>query len=162
MADIGFFGKLSTARRPPRPGTFEFKAFQALTRLNVWMYRRTGGRGGGRFDRMPLCILHPRGAKTGQPRETPLTYLPDGERVVVIASYGGAPKSPSCFHNVKANPDIEVERDGRREPMTAHVASASERAELWPRIVEMNPGYDVYQQRTEREIPVIICAPRSP
>lgn len=161
MAEKGFWGKLSTASAPPPPGSLRFKAFRQITRLNVWLYRRTGGRIGGSFDGAPLCILHHRGAKSGQARETPLTYLPDGDDVVLIASYGGAPKSPAWYFNCKAHPDVEIERNGRREPMTARQADAAERAELWPRITAMYPGYDDYQRRTEREIPVLICAPRS-
>ncbi len=133
-----------------------------MTRLNVWLYRTSGGRIGGRFDAAPLCILHHTGAKSGEPRETPLTYLPDGDRVVLIASYGGAPKSPAWYFNLKAHPDIEIERLGRREPMTVHQADAAERADLWPRITAMYPGYGDYQERTTREIPVMVCAPRSP
>ena len=162
MADKGFWGKLSTASAPPPPGSFQFKVWKQFTRFNVWAYRKSGGRWFGNFDGAPLCILHHRGAKSGQERETPLTYLPDDERVVLIASYGGAPKSPAWFFNLKAHPDIEIERNGKREPMTARQATAQERAELWPRITDMYPGYGDYQKRTEREIPVIICAPRSP
>lgn len=114
----------------------------------------------GQMDAMPICIVHARGAKSGEPRETPLTYLRDGDRVVLIASYGGYAKNPAWYHNLKAHPDIEVERDGRREAMTARQADATERAALWPRIVDMNPGYAEYQERTTREIPVMVCEPR--
>jgi deazaflavin-dependent oxidoreductase (nitroreductase family) len=157
---MGFFTKLTTTGKPPKPGTPAFKAWQALTKANVWIYRKSGGRWFGKFDDAPLCIVHNKGAKSGEPRETPLTYLPDGDRVVLIASYGGAPKSPAWYHNLKANPDIEIERNGKREPMRAHQADAAERAELWPRIVDMYAGYGVYQERTDREIPVMVCAPR--
>lgn len=162
MADKGIWGKLTTSSAPPPPGSVQFRAWKAITRLNVWLYRRTGGRVGGSFDGAPLCILHHRGAKTGAPRETPLTYLADGDRVVLIASYGGAPKSPAWYFNLRAHPEVEIERFGRREPMRAHQAGADERAELWPRITAMYPGYGDYQARTEREIPVMVCAPRSP
>jgi deazaflavin-dependent oxidoreductase (nitroreductase family) len=162
MADKGFWGKLSTRSAPPPPGSFQFKVWKRITGLNVWIYRKTNGRIGGNFDGAPLCILHHKGAKSGQARETPLTYLPDGDKVVLIASYGGAPKSPAWYFNLKAHPDIEIERNGRREAMTVHQADAAERTALWPRIVDMYPGYDTYQQRTEREIPVMVCVPRSP
>jgi deazaflavin-dependent oxidoreductase (nitroreductase family) len=162
MADKGLWGKLSTASAPPKPGSVAFKVWKGFTKANIWVYRKSGGRFLGQFDKAPLCILHHRGAKSGQARETPLTYLPDGDRVVLIASYGGAPKSPAWFHNLMAKPDIEIERGGTREPMTARKADAAERTELWPRITDMYPGYGDYQKRTSREIPVVICAPRSP
>jgi deazaflavin-dependent oxidoreductase (nitroreductase family) len=160
MAGKSLAQRFTTAGKPPKPGTLAFKAWRALTRLNMKVYRATGGRLMGNFGGAPLCILHHRGAKSGQPRETPLSYLPDGERVVIVASYGGAPKSPAWYFNLKAHPDIEIERRGKREPMRAHQADAAERAELWPRIVEMYGGYEVYQQRTDREIPVMVCTPR--
>ena len=160
MAEKGFWGRLTTSSTPPKPGTLAFRLWKGITDFNVWAYRKSGGRIGGSFDGAPLCIIHHRGAKSGQPRETPLCYLPDGERVVLIASYGGAPKSPAWYHNLKAHPDIEIERDGKREPMTAHQADAAERAELWPRVVDMYPGYGDYQKKTDREIPVMVCEPR--
>ena len=128
-----------------------------MNRLHVRLMRRGIL---GRMDAMPVCVVHCRGAKTGEPRETPLTYLPDGDRVVLIASYGGYTKNPAWYHNLKAHPEIEIERDGRREPFVAHQADGEERAALWPRIVDMNPGYADYQERTTREIPVMVCAPR--
>jgi deazaflavin-dependent oxidoreductase (nitroreductase family) len=161
VAQKGFWGRLTTSGKPPKPGTLAFRVWKGITRANMWAYRKSGGRLLGNFDGAPLCIVHHRGAKSGQPRETPLTYLPDGERVVLIASYGGAPKSPAWYHNLKAHPDIEIERNGRREPMAAHQADAAERAELWPRIVAMYPGYDDYQKKTDRQIPVMVCVPRS-
>jgi deazaflavin-dependent oxidoreductase (nitroreductase family) len=152
--------KVSTSGPPPKPGTLGFRVWTAFTRLNMAVYRATGGRVLGSFGGAPLCILHHRGAKSGQPRETPLSYLPDGDRVVIVASYGGAPKSPAWYHNLKAHPDIEIERKGKREPMRAHQAEGEERAALWPRIVAMYGGYAEYQKRTDREIPVMVCTPR--
>ena len=161
MADKGFWGKVSTSGPPPKPGSWQFRILQAVTKAHVLIYRRTGGRLLGSFDSAPACVLHHRGAKSGEPRETPLTYLRDGADVVLIASYGGAPKSPAWYHNITATPEIEIERDGRREPMRARRAAGDERAGLWQRIVAMYPGYADYQARTEREIPVMVCEPRS-
>jgi F420H(2)-dependent quinone reductase len=162
MAGKGFWGQLTTRTAPPEPGSLRWKAFQVVTRLNVWAYRRTGGRVGGSFDGAPACILHHRGARTGQARETPLVYLGDGDRVILIASMGGMPKNPAWYHNLRANPDVEIERDGRREAMTAREAEGDERAELWRKVLAIWPGYDDYQARTDRRIPVMVCEPRSP
>jgi deazaflavin-dependent oxidoreductase (nitroreductase family) len=109
-----------------------------------------------------VLVVETTGARSGARRRIPLVYVTDGAGIVLIASKGGAPKNPAWYHNLKAHPDIEIERAGKREPMTAHQADAAERAELWPRITDMYPGYDDYQARTDREIPVMVCAPRSP
>ncbi len=153
MADKG------PGKPPPPPGTLGFHVFQALTKVNVLVYRATKGKLGD-VGGLPLHILHHRGAKSGQPRETPLSGLPDGDDVVLVASYGGAPKSPAWFHNCLANPDVEIERNGKRRPMTAHRAGAEERARLWPMVVAGYPGYATYQKRTEREIPLLVLEPR--
>ena len=162
MADKGFWGKLTSRLEAPRPGTPQWRAFQVVTKLNVWAYRATRGRVGGRFDAAPVCILHHRGARTQQKRETPLVYLPDDDRVILIASMGGMPKNPAWYHNLRANPDVEIERDGRRDPMTAREAEGAEREELWNRVLTVWPTYADYQARTARRIPVLICEPRSP
>ena len=153
-----------TSRTPPRPtpDTPGYRLAVALSRLNVWVYRRTGGRVGGTMAGAPVCILHHRGAKTGIERETPLLFMADGDDTVIVASMGGSPKHPAWYHNLRAHPDVELERDGERRPVRARVASAQERERLWPRLVELYESYDAYQARTDRELPVVICEPRSP
>lgn len=146
------------AKAPPAPGTFGFEVIKLLTRVNVLVYRGTKGRLGNLG--MPLCVLHHRGAKSGKPRESPLYCFEDDPNVVLIASYGGAPKSPAWFHNIMANPDIEIERKGKKAPFRARRANAEERAELWPRITAAAGNFAEYQEITDREIPVVICAPR--
>lgn len=160
---MGLWDKL-TSRTPPRPipGTPGYKVAVALGHLNVWVYRRTNGRLGGRMAGAPVCILHHRGAKTDVEREAPLLYLRDGEDVVLVASMGGSPKHPAWYHNLRAHPDVEIELDGDRRPVTARVATQTERERLWPMLVKMYPSYADYQARTERVIPVVKCEPRSP
>lgn len=155
----GIWGKVTSTVAAPKPGTPQWRAFQAITKVNVWLYRRTGGRVGGRYDQAPVCILHHRGAKTGQARETPLVYLADGERVIIVASIGGNPKNPAWYHNVKAHPDVEIEKNGRRRPMRARILDEHERAQLWPRLLTLWPAWEDYQARTTRRIPVVVCEP---
>jgi F420H(2)-dependent quinone reductase len=157
----GIWGKLTSAVEVPDTGSLRWNLLQHTTRFNVLLYRLSGGRIGGQFDAAPVCILHHRGAKTGQPRETPLVHLADGDRVVLVASIGGRPTNPAWYHNVRAHPDVEIEVRGRRRPMTARIAGAQERAELWPRLLEIWPAFDDYQARTERTIPVVVCEPRA-
>ena len=82
------------------------------------------------------------------------------DKVVLIASKGGADRDPDWYRNLVAHPDVEVVIAGRGRLMRARTASPQEKAELWPRVVAANPGYDGYQRKTRREIPVIICEPR--
>src|SRR4051812_36455970 len=156
----GLWGRLTSTVPAPRPGTPLWGPWQLVTRANVALYRLSGGRIGGRYDRAPLCILHHRGARTGAPRETPLVHLPDGDRVIVVASMGGNPRNPAWYHNVRAHPDVEVEAGGQRRPMRARVAGDEERAELWPRLLEVWPAWEDYQRRTERVLPVVVLDPR--
>jgi deazaflavin-dependent oxidoreductase (nitroreductase family) len=125
------------------------------------MFRATGGRLGGRFGRAPILLLHHVGRKSGEHRVAPLLYLPDGDRFVVVASKGGVDRNPAWFHNLMANPDTEVEvpRQGRLA-VRARKATDAERAELWPRLLEIYPTYAAYQRRTERQIPLVILERR--
>lgn len=158
---MGLWDRL-TSRTPPRPipGTPGYRFAVALGHLNVRLYRLSGGRIGGTMAGAPVCVLHHRGARTGAARETPLLFLADGDDIVLVASMGGSPKHPSWFHNVRVHPEVEIEDGKGRRACTARVANPSERERLWPRLVEMYASYADYQARTDRTIPVVICAPR--
>jgi len=130
-------------------------------RLHRTVYRLTGGRVGGRFGRLEQVLLTTTGRTTGEPRTTPLAVTVVGDRLVLIASDGGAPRHPGWYRNLVANPDVVVQRGAVRRPMRARTASGDERAELWLAAVANNPGYAAYQGRTDRQIPVVICEPRA-
>ncbi|MDP9294060.1 MAG: nitroreductase family deazaflavin-dependent oxidoreductase, partial [Actinomycetota bacterium] len=99
-------------------------------------------------------------AKSGKRRTTPLIYVRDGEDLVVVASKGGHPRNPGWFHNLRANPDTTVQVGSERRAVRARVADPQERARLWPMAVETFAGYSDYQERAEREIPLVILSPR--
>lgn len=121
----------------------------------------SGGRVGGSGFGMPTVELHTVGRKSGLPRSTMLTApVIDGDRVVLVASKYGDDRDPDWYHNLAANPDVELTMAGHRRPMRARRASAQEKAELWPRVVAAHRGYDRYQNRTKRDIPLIICEPQ--
>jgi deazaflavin-dependent oxidoreductase (nitroreductase family) len=158
----GLYGKLTSATRPPRPGSLAFRAWTAITDLNTWVYRRSGGRLGGAFDSAPVLLLHHVGRKSGEARVAPLIYLPDGDDLVIVASYGGAPKNPAWYHNLRAAPETTVELGRERRPVLAHVATPEERARLWPTLVDLYPAFDTYQDRTGgREIPLVVLKSRA-
>jgi deazaflavin-dependent oxidoreductase (nitroreductase family) len=100
------------------------------------------------------------GAKSGKARRIPLAYATDGDRIVLIASKGGAPKHPAWYHNLKANPDVEVWAKRRCGRYRAREVDGDERARLWQLAADYYPGYDTYQQRTGgRRIPVMVLEP---
>jgi deazaflavin-dependent oxidoreductase (nitroreductase family) len=154
------FSALTSLTQPPRPGTPQFAVWKRLTGLNIALYRATGGRLLGSFDGNPVLLLHHVGRRSGEPRVTPLLYLPDGDDVVVVGSMGGTPKHPAWFHNVCAAPDTEVELGRERRRVRARVAGPGERERLWPRLVRHYPAFQAYQDRAPREIPVVILSPR--
>jgi deazaflavin-dependent oxidoreductase (nitroreductase family) len=156
---------MTTSRRLPAYTPFQERVasplIKAMSAANTWVYRLSGGRIGGRFLRgAPVLLLTTIGRKSGQPRTAPLLYLEDGENLVIVASKGGMSHHPVWYLNLEANPDVEVEIGSARRPMRARRASDEEKSKLWPRLVAMYRDYDDYQARTDRNIPVVILAPR--
>ena len=133
---------------------------KAVNVVHRTVYSATGGRVGGSGFGMPVVILTTIGRKSGQPRDTMLTApLEDGDRVMLVASWGGDDRHPMWFLNLRDNPDVELTLRGKKRKMRAHVASPEERAELWPRITKDHANYAGYQTRTDREIPLVILDP---
>jgi deazaflavin-dependent oxidoreductase (nitroreductase family) len=128
--------------------------------VHQWLYEKTDGRIGRSIGGRPMLLLRHVGRKTGQHRVSALLYVPDGDNYAVIASKGGDPKHPGWFHNVMANPaDVQIGR--QRIPVRARVAEGDERARIWAKANEVNKGgYDTYQSRTVRTIPVVVLEPR--
>jgi deazaflavin-dependent oxidoreductase (nitroreductase family) len=130
-----------------------------VTRAHSAVYRASSGRIGGTLGGAENVLLTTTGRKSGQARTTPLVAVPDGERIVLVASFGGAPKHPDWYFNLSTNPDVMIQRGGERIPMRARTAGEIERAQLWPKVIAAFKGYDNYQKKTDREIPVVICEP---
>lgn len=121
------------------------------------LFEISGGRVGGSVAGMPVVELTTTGRKSGQKRTTMLTSpLRDDAKVVLVASYGGDDRHPSWFLNLRDNPEVEILMDGRRRPMHARVASAKEKAALWPKVIARYKGYAQYQTKTHRDIPLVI------
>jgi deazaflavin-dependent oxidoreductase (nitroreductase family) len=134
-------------------------AQRAVTGLHTQLFRLTKGMLGGRIGTVENVLLTTTGRKTGQRRTTPLTVTVDGDRLVLVASNGGARRHPDWYLNLSADPDVRVQRGSRSLRFRARTATGEERARLWRSVVRTYPGYEGYQRRTKREIPLVICEP---
>lgn len=121
----------------------------------------SGGRLGWEMVGMPVVEITTTGRKSGQPRTVMLTTpLQQGSTTVLVASRGGDDQHPAWFLNLQANPGVEVKiGGGAKQQMQARIATTAERAELWPQVIEVQPRYAGYQERTEREIPLVLLEP---
>lgn len=108
------------------------------------------------FTGLPMISLTTTGAKSGQARTVPLVGIPDGERLILIASNWGQDKHPAWYHNIRANPRVTVSHNGRSEEFTAREVAGEEREACWRQAVALYPGYGDYAVRTRRAIPVIV------
>jgi deazaflavin-dependent oxidoreductase (nitroreductase family) len=124
--------------------------------IHTALYRMSGGKLGASFKNAPVLLLTTTGRKSGKSRTMPLLYLRDDGRLVLVASSGGSPNHPSWFLNLRDDPVVEIALGRDRERRRARVATPEERERLWPRVVEMYSGYDDYQRKTSREIPLVI------
>lgn len=139
------------------PSDFMFKAISGVHRA---LFQASGGKLLNKGAGMPVLVLTTTGRKSGQPRSTMLTSpLQFDGKVVIVASRGGDDRNPDWFLNLEANPGVEVEMDGSKQSMTAHVADADEKADLWPKIIGPHANYAGYQKKTDRDIPVVVLAP---
>jgi len=132
-----------------------------FSRFNARRYIKSKGASMGQFGGRDICVASMTGAKSGKRRNVPLMYVPYKQGVILVASLGGAPKHPTWYYNLVKNPDIDVYVKGQQLALRARQASPTEKAEVWPICCEHYPDYADYQARTDRDIPVFICEPRS-
>ena len=144
------------------------KVIKYMAKAQVRVFRLTNGRigsnwriGAGFRKPVPTLLLDHVGRKSGHRFTTPLLYLDDGPDLVVVASQGGLPKNPQWYPNLMANPDttVRLRKEGVRR-VRARLAEPAERAELWPRLVELYADFEKYARWTDREIPVVVLEPR--
>jgi F420H(2)-dependent quinone reductase len=156
--------------KPPKPKRYEDMngaervlarvVVKWMSRVNTALFRLTKGRVGGRFlGGERVLLLTTRGKKSGKERIVPLLYLEDGSNLVVVASKGGWPEHPLWYGNLVADPKVEVQIGARREPRRARTATDAEHDALWPRLCDLYPSYQDYQNVTDRKIPVVILEP---
>jgi len=137
-------------------------ATRALGGLHRLLYYASGGRLGARLGGMSILLLTTTGRRTGTPRTIPLTFVRDGGSLVVVGSYGGMDRAPAWWLNLQHNPRASVQIGPLHHEVVARKASPGERARLFAEICARFPVYGRYQQRTTREIPVVILEPAAP
>jgi len=130
-------------------------SFKVAKIVHPLILRVSGGRVGGKVAGMPVLVLTTTGRKTGKARATPLTAVEHEGHTYVIASKGGDDRHPAWYLNLVATPEVSVQRAGRTEPMVARVLTPEEKAAVWPVVTRTYKGYAGYQEKTEREIPVV-------
>jgi deazaflavin-dependent oxidoreductase (nitroreductase family) len=129
---------------------------------HTWLVRVTRGRIGGRLGRLHFLLLHHVGAKSGTPRTTPLLYHPLTDAYLIAGSKGGSATNPAWVHNLRAQPDVDVEIPGAgvRVPVRAREVTGEERERLWALLIADWPFFRGYQRRTDRLIPVVVLERR--
>jgi len=123
---------------------------------HVDRYIETDGADGHDWNGRPTLLLTTRGRRSGEAHTLPLIYGRDGDRLLIVASRGGAPNHPSWYLNLLADPEVEVQVKGDRFHARAHPAGPDEKPRLWQTMTSVFPDYAVYQTRTTREIPVVV------
>jgi F420H(2)-dependent quinone reductase len=129
------------------------------TRLHIALYRASGGRIAGRAWGLPILLLGTTGRRSGKKRTTPLCYLVDGERLVVIASNGGMDWTPAWWLNLSDAPQVTIQTGRTQMAVRAREAVPGERERLWAEVTAIAPGYLKYEARTKRKIPLGILEP---
>lgn len=143
----------SPGRPPPR------WVIKTMTRLHVFLHGLTGGRAFNTLGGDEVCFVTMKGARSGRTLTLPLMYVPYRNGILLVASQGGAPKNPAWYHNLVKHPEIEIDHRGHHMRLRARLASAEEKAGLWPICDEHYRPYADYRKRTDRDIPIFICEP---
>jgi deazaflavin-dependent oxidoreductase (nitroreductase family) len=123
---------------------------------HVDRYRETDGEEGHDWQGTVTLLLTTKGRRSGEERTTPLIYQQHGDDYLIVASKGGADEPPAWFLNLEADPDVEVQVRGDRFRARARTAEPDEKPEMWRKMTATWPAYDEYQEKTSREIPVVV------
>ncbi|MFJ1913937.1 nitroreductase family deazaflavin-dependent oxidoreductase [Streptomyces sp. NPDC088147] len=142
----------------PLEGEYEPSSMQ-MAREQVEVYESSGGTEGTTLNGMPVIVLTTRGSKSGKIRKSPLMRVEHEGVYAAVASLGGAPKHPVWYHNIKADPRVELQDGPERQDMIAREVTGEEKTAWWNRAVEAFPPYAEYQTKTDREIPVLLLEP---
>ena len=126
---------------------------------HIRAYRETDGEVGYEWNGAPTLLLTTTGRRSGEPRTSPLIFGRDGDDYLIVASVGGMPKHPAWYLNLRADPNASIQVKADHLDVVARAASPDEKPRLWQIVNEVWPNYDVYQSRTDRDIPVVVLSP---
>ena len=149
-----------TPKEIGRQGSTGFRiVMKVLGTIHRTLYRASDGKLGRTFFGSSVLLLTTTGRKTRRPRTWPLSYLSEGNRLIVLAANGGQSNNPAWYTNLRANPRVSVQLGERTRLMIAQTAEGDERARFWARAVREYPAYEDYQRKTNRQIPIVILRP---
>jgi deazaflavin-dependent oxidoreductase (nitroreductase family) len=135
-------------------------AIKWMSKAQTWIFKKSGGKFGNKFLKgTEVGILTTIGRKSGEPRESPLLFLQEGQRIVLVASQGGRATNPMWYLNLVANPSVTFQTKDGHHTLTAREATDAERDEYWPKLDAMYADFANYRSYTDRKIPIIICDP---
>ncbi|OCB55710.1 hypothetical protein A5722_16510 [Mycobacterium vulneris] len=135
-------------------------AIKWMSRAQTWIFKKSGGRIGDKFLRgAEVGILTTIGRKSGEERDSPLLFLQEGKRIVLVASQGGRATNPMWYLNLVANPRVKFQTKHETLELTARDATDAERDEYWPKLDAMYADFANYRSYTDRKIPIVICDP---
>lgn len=158
---------MAKASRPLKPKQIEGlnsglvgTGIKWMSKAQTWIFKKTNGKLGNKFLKgTEVGILTTIGRKSGEPRDSPLLFLQEGSRIVLVASQGGRANHPMWYLNLKANPQITFQSKAGTSTLTARDATEPERDEYWPKLDAMYPDFANYRSYTDRKIPIVICDP---
>ena len=134
---------------------------RTVGRINVALYRASGGRIGGRVMGLPVLLLTLAGRRSGTLHTTPVSYLPDGDRYVVTGSGGGSASEPQWFRNLRAASVAEIEVGARKLTVSVSIADGPDRDALWQTLTARTTNFAKYQAKVDRQIPMAVLTPRT-
>ncbi|MDO3637541.1 nitroreductase family deazaflavin-dependent oxidoreductase [Mycolicibacterium arseniciresistens] len=135
-------------------------AIKWMSKAQTWLFKKSNGKLGNKFLRgAEVGILTTTGRKSGEPRDSPLLFLQEGRRIVLVASQGGRATNPMWYLNLKADPKVRFQTKAGVFDLIARDATDAERDEYWPKLDAMYADFANYRSYTDRKIPIVICDP---
>ena len=141
----------------------KFRVIKIISKIHGYVYLLSGGRFGTKLGSIPFVLLTTKGSKSGKNRTVPLTAISDGDRYILIASYGGSPTDPAWLTNLMHNPMIQIKIGTKTQDGEAQIIRATDSDEynrLWEKAVAIYEGYARYQKATRRKIPIVVITPQ--